>query len=246
MNKEAEFTKILGEVKKLAREQGNMITQEQVTDAFRDLDLAEEKMQAVYDYLLQSKIGIGQHLAPEDYLTEQEMNYLQNYLEEIEVIGDVTEGEKEAITISAMAGDLDAQKRLSEIYLKDVAQIAKLYAGQGVLLEDLIGEGNMALILAVTMLGSQESAADCPGLIAKMIMDAMEEHILEHTNNKKIDKRVEEKVNLVAEKATKLREELRRDVTVEELAQETGLSEKLIRDSMRMSGFKIEGIDYNE
>ena len=34
---------------------------------------------------------------------------------------------------------------LIEIHLADVAEIAKLYAGQGVLLEDLVGEGNLAL-----------------------------------------------------------------------------------------------------
>ena len=62
----------------------------------------------------------------------------------------------------------------------------------------------------------------------------------------KIDKRVLEKVNLVAEKASQLREDLRRDVTVAELAEESGLSEKMIRDAVRMSGYKIEGIDIGE
>jgi len=35
-----------------------------------------------------------------------------------------------------MAGEADAQQRLIEIHLADVAEIAKLYAGQGVLLSD--------------------------------------------------------------------------------------------------------------
>ena len=246
MNREAEFGKKLEEVKKLAREQGNEISQEQVIEAFKELELSGEQMQLVYDYLLQSKIGIGQHLSPEDYLTEKEQDYLEEYLREIEGLGEVSEGEREAITISAMAGDLDAQRRLTEVYLKEVPQIAKLYAGQGVFLEDLIGEGNVALTFGVSMLGSQESPADALGLLGKMIMDAMESHIRENADAKKIDARVAERVNLVADKAKELSEALRRNVTIQELLEESGLSEKVIRDAIRMSGYKIEGIDLGE
>lgn len=246
MSKEQEFAKILEDVKALARGQGNMVTEAQVMDAFAGLSLSGEQMQMVYDYLLQSKIGIGQHLEPEEYLTEKEMDYLEEYLSEIEGLGDVTEGEKEAITLSAMAGDADAQTRLTEIYLKEVPQIAKLYAGQGVYLEDLIGEGNVALAIGVSMLGSQESAQEALGLLGKMIMDAMESYIRENTDAKKLDAKVADKVNLVADKARELSEELRRNVTVQELAEESGLSENAIRDAIRMSGFKIEGIDLNE
>ena len=246
MSKEQEFAKILEDVKSLARGQGNMVTEAQVMDAFAGLSLSGEQMQMVYDYLLQSKIGIGQHLDPEEYLTEKEMDYLEEYLSEIEGLGDVTEGEKEAITLSAMAGDADAQTRLTEIYLKEVPQIAKLYAGQGVYLEDLIGEGNVALAIGVSMLGSQESAQEALGLLGKMIMDAMESYIRENTDAKKLDAKVADKVNLVADKARELSEELRRNVTVQELAEESGLSENAIRDAIRMSGFKIEGIDLNE
>lgn len=246
MSKEQEFAKILEDVKALARGQGNMVTEAQVMDVFAGLSLSGEQMQMVYDYLLQSKIGIGQHLDPKEYLTEKEMDYLEEYLSEIEGLGDVTEGEKEAITLSAMAGDADAQTRLTEIYLKEVPQIAKLYAGQGVYLEDLIGEGNVALAIGVSMLGSQESAQEALGLLGKMIMDAMESYIRENTDAKKLDAKVADKVNLVADKARELSEELRRNVTVQELAEESGLSENAIRDAIRMSGFKIEGIDLNE
>ena len=246
MSKEAQFAKKLDEIKNLAREQGNVVTQEQVLEAFSELELSGEQMQMVYDYLLQSKIGIGQHLDPEDYLTEKEQDYLEEYLSEIEGLADVTDGEKEAITLSAMAGDLDAQRRLTEIYLKEVPQIAKLYAGQGVFLEDLIGEGNVALTIGASMLGSQENASEAQGMLAKMIMDAMEAYVQENADAKKIDARVADKVNQVADKAKELSEELRREVTVQELAEESGLSEKAIRDAIRMSGYKIEGIDFKE
>ncbi|MBP5733749.1 MAG: hypothetical protein J6W66_08000, partial [Lachnospiraceae bacterium] len=105
---------------------------------------------------------------------------------------------------------------------------------------------NVALAIGVSMLGSQESAQEALGLLGKMIMDAMESYIRENTDAKKLDAKVADKVNLVADKARELSEELRRNVTVQELAEESGLSENAIRDAIRMSGFKIEGIDLNE
>ena len=47
--------------------------------------------------------------------------------------------------MSVMAGDRAARQQLTESFLREVADIARLYAGQGVPLEDLIGEGNVAL-----------------------------------------------------------------------------------------------------
>ena len=67
-----------------------------------------------------------------------------------------------------------------------------------------------------------------------------------HINDKKTDKKVADKVNQVADKARELAEELHRKVTVEELAQETKLTEKTILDAIRMSGYKIEDIAYAE
>lgn len=246
MNKEAEFAKTLEQVKNLARQQGNAIGQDQVIEAFEPLGLSGDQMQMVYDYLLQNKIGIGQHLSIDDYLTQEEKDYLQVYLDEIQELGEVSEGEKEAITISAMAGDSDAQNRLVEIYLPQVPQIAKLYAGQGVFLEDLIGEGNVALTIGVSMLGSLEHPSEAQGMLGKMMMDAMEAFIQENTENKRADKKVEDKVNQVADKARDLRQDLGRKVTVRELSEMCNLSEKAIRDAMRMSGNQIEDIEADE
>jgi len=68
----------------------------------------------------------------------------RNYLDEVAELPTYTDGEKLAFAMSAMAGEADAQLRLIEIHLADVAEIAKLYAGQGVLLEDLVVVGGKA------------------------------------------------------------------------------------------------------
>ncbi len=246
MNKEVLFATTLEQVRTLAKEQGNCVSEEQVKEAFAALELDNEQLQLVFDYLVKHKVGIGEPVNLDDYLSEKERDYLQDYLDEIDKLPDYTDGQIEAYTISAMAGDADAQNKLVEIHLKDVVEIAKLYAGQGVFLEDLIGEGNVALAFATGMLPSLEKPDEVQGMLGKMIMDAMEDYIAENAANEKADQRVADKVNKVSEKAKELSEALHRKVTVEELAQETGMSEKAIKDAVRMSGFQIDYIDYIE
>lgn len=243
MNKEVLFAKTLEQLRKLAKEQGNCVSEEQVREAFAELELDNDQLQLVFDYLVKHKVGIGQPVNLDDYLSDEERDYLQDYLDEIAQLPTYTEGQIQAYTISAMAGDVDAQNKLVEIYLKDVIEIAKLYAGQGVFLEDLIGEGNVALAFGTGMLGSLEKPEEAQGMLAKMIMDAMEEYIAENASNEKADQKMVDKVNKVSEKAKELSEELHRKVTVEELAQETGMSVKAIQDAVRMSGFQIEYIE---
>lgn len=242
MNRELQFAQTLEEVKKKAKEQGNCISEEQIKEFFSALSLTEEQLRMVYDYLKQHKIGIGTPVNPDDYLSEEEADYLDAYLKQLNELPEVSDGEKEAITLSAMAGDTDAQNRLIQIFLPQVAEIAKLYAGQGVFLEDLIGEGNIALTVGVTLLSALEHAAEAQGMLGKMIMDAMEDFIAEDAAEAKKDRELADKVNLVADKANELADDLHRKVTVEELMQETGMSRKSILDAIRISGDKIEAI----
>lgn len=242
MNREVLFAQTLEQVRKTAKEQGNCISKEQVEEAFAALNLDEEKLNMVFDYLKQHKVGIGEPVNPDDYLSEEEVDYLEGYLKQLEELTEAAAGEQEAITLSAMAGDTDAQNRLMQIFLPRVVEIAKLYTGQGVLLEDLIGEGNVALTMGVTMLGALENASEAQGMLGKMIMDAMEECIAENADEVEKDRKIADKVNKVADKANELAEDLHRKVTVEELMNETGMSRKSIIDAMRISADKIEAI----
>ncbi len=242
MKQEIEFARTLEEVRKKARAQQNFITKTEVEEAFSALSLSEQQMEMVFAYLRQNKIGVDEPADVDAYLEEEERNYLDTYLDALQAIPKVTDGEREAITLSAMAGDADAVRRLTELMLPEVPQIAKLYTGQGVGLEDLIGEGNVALSLGVTMLGALEHADEAQGMLIRMMMDAMEECIETSAAEEKSDQKIADKVNRVADAANALREELRRAVTVEELMEESGLSRKAIVDAVRISGGKIESI----
>lgn len=246
MDREVQFAKTLEEIKRKARAQQNFITGAEVEEAFSALSLSAEQMQMVYQYLQQNKIGVDETMDAEESLQEEERDYLASYLEALQELPEATAGEREAITLSAMAGDRDAIKRLTELYLPEVPQLAKLYTGQGVSLEDLIGEGNVALSVGVTMLGALEHAHEAQGMLGKMMMDAMEACIAVNAEEEKGDRRLADKVNRVADAANALSEELRRKVTVEELAQESGLSKKAIEDAVRISGGKIESIQKGE
>lgn len=246
MTPEQRFAATLEEIKALAKEQGNCVSKEQIQQAFAEMHFEEDQLQMVMDYLKTQKIGIGEPVNPDDYLSSEEISYLDSYLEELEQLAEYSEGEKEAITLSAMAGDPDAKATLIEIFLPQVVDIARLYAGQGALIEDLIGEGNVALTIAVEMLAAAENAQDAQGQIGSMIMEAMENYIDELSSEKESGNKMAEKVNEVADQARELAESLGRKVTIQELADETGMTLYDIQEAVRISGDNIEDIDSSE
>ena len=264
MDREILFAKTLESVRKQGRLQGNRISKAKVREAFAELALEEAQLALVYDYLEKHHIGVSEEALPENYeesfpgifpqaagedpiyeenLTAAETDYLQEYLASLQAMPVLSDGEEEAAFLSAMAGETAAQKRLIEAFLPKVPDMAKIYAGQGVYLEDLIGQGNMALSEGVSMLGAAENAKDAAGMLAWFIMDAMEKLIAEGRENRSADRELEDKVNHIAEQAKQLAEDLRRKVTAKELAEETGIPEEEIRDVHRISGYVIEDLE---
>lgn len=246
MDQERQFAATLAEVKKLAREQGNRIGEEQVKVAFSELDFDEKQLKMVLDYLRSQKIGIGEPTDPDAWLSEEEQNYLSAWLDRIHTSEELSSGEKEAVILSAMAGDARAKERLIRLFLPHVADMARLYAGQGALLEDLIGEGNVALAMGAEMLGTVEDAAQAEGLLGSMIMEAMEEHVAENARQKEAGERMARKVNQVADAARELAESLGRKVSMQELADETEMTLLEIMEAVKFSGDAIEDIDTGE
>jgi RNA polymerase primary sigma factor len=245
-NKEKEFAEILKLVTRTARENKNHISKEQVIEAFSELELDEKQFEMVFEYLRNHKIGIDEEAVDFDNLTDEENNYLNDYLESLEALKKYSDGEKEALSMAAISGDKDAQSRLIECYLPLVVDVAKMYSEQGVYLEDLIGEGNVALTKGVTMLDAVGEPSEVEGFLYKLMMDAMEaiieESLAEDASGQKILKLVQE----VADKASELAQDLRRKVTVQELMEETGWDEDKIRSAIKFSADNIEDLDSGE
>jgi DNA-directed RNA polymerase, sigma subunit (sigma70/sigma32) len=236
------FAQVLEELRDTARLQGNMLTSEQLKEAFDQWKLDKEQMTLVQNYFRSHHIGIDELGDLEENLSGEDANFLEMYLEELRALPTVSDGEKRAVMMSAFAGDKNAQAKLIEIFLPQVVEISKLYAGQGIFVEDLIGEGNVAVTAAVSMLDCVEGIDEIEGFVGKMIMDAMEELIREGSDNHQFDENVLNKVNDVNDKARELYDSFLRKVTVGEVAQELGISEDEVREAMEFSANRIDYI----
>lgn len=244
MDREARFAQALERVRRLTKEQDDCMDEEQIQEAFAEFGLNQVQLQMVYDYLKKSRIGPGEPLkAREEAISDRERDYLAAYVETVSAFPKPDGRQLEALTLSAMAGQALARQSLTEAYLGHVADAARLYAGQGVPMEDLIGEGNLALAAGIEALGVLESPGEAPGMLMRLVMDAMENCVGEAARNRRTDEKAERKVNRVAEKARELAGEWGRKVTPRELAAQKGLSYDSIMEALRVSGFQIEDID---
>lgn len=240
--KQVLFLKRLRETADTAAKNGNMITEEELEEAFADLELNESQMTQVRDFLKTKGVGIGEALPIEEVISEEEMNHLRDYEEMLDAIEIPSDSVMDALKLSAMAGERDAQNKLAEYSLKKVVDIARLYAGQGVYMEDLIGAGNEVLLIAVTQLAPLDKPDEVDGYLGRRLMDAMEDVIAANLDEKAAEKAVEERVNLVADRAREMAEELGRKVSVAELAAEYDMDPEDIREAVRLSGNAIGDI----
>jgi len=240
--KQVLFLKRLRETADTAAKNGNMITEEELEEAFADLELNESQMIQVRDFLKTKGVGIGEALPIEEVISEEEMNHLRDYEEMLDAIEIPSDSVMDALKLSAMAGERDAQIKLAEYSLKKVVDIARLYAGQGVYMEDLIGAGNEVLLIAVTQLAPLDKPDEVDGYLGRRLMDAMEDVIAANLDEKAAEKAVEERVNLVADRAREMAEALGRKVSVAELAAEYDMDPEDIREAVRLSGNAIGDI----
>lgn len=238
-------TRLLALVKR-AKQQGMCVTEEQVKEAFPDMNLDEGKLALIYEYLKSSKITIGEEADLDNLLTKEDKNYLEQYLEEINGLPAFEERELKEICRGAFKGEKEAKDKLFTHMLPKVVEIARLYAGQGILLEDLIGEGNVALAIGMEMLAVEDGPEALEGALAKGIMDALEEAVMGEVNVKEQDDKVVKRINSIAKAAKELAEDLCREVTVKELSEETEFTEEEIADAMKLTGNKIDFMEKAE
>ena len=246
INDEIRFTEILEDVKFSARSNGGFIKEEDVKEAFDELDLSGEQFSMVFDYLRKNNIGIGEPLSEDEYINESERNILKEYDRELSKLETITDSEKDAYAIGAMAGDENAKKQLLLYYLPKVTEISRLYSTQGVPVEDLIGEGNLALAEGLNLLDALEKPEEIEGMLIKLVMDAMEELISETMGAQRADSKLADRVNEVADAARKLAKEYGRKVTADELSKERGISLKKIKEAIKLSANNIEDIDFKD
>ena len=249
MEARAEFLKKLNGLVAVAKDQGDQITIDEVRTYFTDAALTEEQLELVFDYLLAQKVVVKGYIkmteAVEEKITytEEEEAYLKEYLNDLEAFKEEKAGEKESLFAKLIGGDASAKNRLTELYLKEVVEIAKEMYHPEIFLGDIIQEGNVGLILGLDMLADVATAHET---IVNQVKQCIQMLIEEHTEVKSRDNKMVEKVTMLDESIKVLTEELGRKVTIDELAVYMGMTEEEIDDILRLMGEESEDEEENE
>lgn len=246
MNEQQLFVKRISELVELAADQDNVIFLDQLYDIFPEVKEDEAKFAVIKEFLTEKRIGLDEKIGFENLVTEDEKTYLNFYLDELKEIEELSKGEREAYLMQVMSGEEDAKLLIMQDSLRNVVEFAKLYAGQGVLLEDLIGEGNLALVGAIEMLGSCDNVNEAEGLLASTVMDAMQDLIAENMDEKTEEEKALKLVQKISDAAKELADTLGRKVTVEELSQEMKISRNQIIKVLKLTACKVEDIEIPE
>lgn len=243
MEARAEFLKKLNGLVAVAKGQGEQITIDEVRAYFADAALTEEQLELVFDYLLAQKVVVKGYIkmteAAEEKVTytEEEEAYLKEYLNDLEAFKEEKAGEKESLFAKLIGGDASAKNRLTELYLKEVVEIAKEMYHPEIFLGDIIQEGNVGLILGMDMLADVATAHET---IVNQVKQCIQMLIEEHAEVKSRDNKMVEKVTMLDESIKTLTEELGRKVTIDELAVYMGMTEEEIDDILRLMGEESE------
>lgn len=176
-----------------------------------------------------------------------ENNTIENiYLETIQEMEEISQEDKLKRIQEVMNNKNQASEVLPNLFLRDVVDIARLYEGQSVFLDDLIQEGNIALLSAACNLDLCETAEEVESFLTRTIMDAMEQLIHEQTLEDDIDLKILEMVNRVNDEAKEMSESLLRKVSPEELAEEMGVEIGTVYEAIRLSSNHIPYLTTNE
>lgn len=157
--------------------------------------------------------------------------YYQMYLEELNGITPCSAEEEDRLLTQIAEGNAEAKARLTEGMLWFALEIAKEYEKNGIFLEDLVQEANMALIQFV----EEYEYGDFRPQLASKIHQALEEYLEIEDEESKIEEEMRARANVLQEVSRDLAEELGREATLEELAEKMKMTEDEVREVMKMS-----------
>lgn len=163
---------------------------------------------------------------------------LQRYLLEIRKHPLLTAEEELAVASRARAGDFKARQLMIERNLRLVVSIAKAYAGRGVGLADLIEEGNLGLIHAISKF-EPERGFRFSTYASWWIRQNVERALVQQGRTVRLPLHVIREVSTVLKARTHLEQaaasQARNGVTHEDVAALTGFSIDKVADLLAMS-----------
>ena len=208
-----------------------------------DIDIASADLLPPIDDVLPE----AEDLAEIEEVTEKELNEtealaddfftddpVRMYLKEIGKVPLLTPEEEMELAVRVSAGDEEAKRRMTEANLRLVVSIARRYVGRGMVLLDLIQEGNLGLIKAVEKF-DYTKGYKFSTYATWWIRQAITRSIADQGRTIRIPVHMVETINKTIRVSRQLLQELGHDPSAEEIAKEMGMPAEKVRDILRIA-----------
>lgn len=156
------------------------------------------------------------------------------YLKEIGRVPLLTPEEEQRLARRVAAGDEAARQKMIEANLRLVVAVAKRYAGRGMLLLDLIQEGNMGLLKAVEKF-DYTKGYKFSTYATWWIRQSITRAIADQARTIRIPVHMVELINRVIRTSHGMVQELGREPTPEEVAQKLRLSPEKVEEILKIA-----------
>ena len=256
-NTQAKFEERLKELLNAAKKKKNVLEYQEISDFFSDMTLEEEQFDRILETLEQNNVDVLRITEEDDVddeeiiLTEEDEVDVENidlsvpdgisiedpvrmYLKEIGKVPLLSAEEEIELAKKMEMGDEDAKKRLAEANLRLVVSIAKRYVGRGMLFLDLIQEGNLGLIKAVEKFDYRKGYKFST-YATWWIRQAITRAIADQARTIRIPVHMVETINKLIRVSRQLLQELGREPTPEEIAEEMNMPVDRVREILKIS-----------
>ncbi|WP_457639331.1 sigma-70 family RNA polymerase sigma factor [Persephonella sp.] len=164
---------------------------------------------------------------------DKEQTTLNLYIQKMAEHPLLSPEEEKELARRAKKGDKEALKKLVEGNLRFVVNVAKNFMGWGVPLTDLIAAGNLGLLEAAKRFDPDRDVKFISYAVW-WIRQAIMQTIFQQTGAVRIPVKESLFISKVKETYEKLKEELKREPTIEEIAKEVGASPKKVRNALQI------------